>query len=315
VQVYRIADLRLASAVPLPGVARVEHGPREWHLHVERRRLPPTPDHWYHEATADGASRPWRLIGRAGTVDVIRYRREGTFVVDRRSREIVAYPHPDLQPDALRQTLIGQLLPLVLSLSGRLVLHASAVRAPEGLIAFIGRSGAGKSTIAAALAAAGYSLATDDCVALECRQGRWYGIPFHSGVRLWRDSADLFSRDETPREGKARRKTRFSASQLGLSVHARRTPLSRLYLLHPERMSSRRAQAPRVASVPAVEAMFELVRGGFHPAVGDRRSMRRLFDGLTSLASHVEVHRLHYSQRLSALEQIVAAIMRDTGRG
>ena len=57
----------------------------------------------------------------------------------------------------------GAVPALLLCLGGRPVLHASAVTSPEGLtVAFLGRSGQGKSTLATLLCLAGGELLTDD---------------------------------------------------------------------------------------------------------------------------------------------------------
>jgi hypothetical protein len=308
VQAYQVADLRVVSPVPLPGVERTPHTAGAWHLTMHPSRTAPVPDSWYHEATEDGAPHPWRRIGRSGSLEIVAFRPEGTFVIDRRARRVMGYPHPHLRRDALCQTLIGQLLPLLLSLSGRLVLHASAVRTPGGVIALIGKSGAGKSTLAAALATAGFPLATDDCIALIRRGGRWRGVPFHSGVRLWQDSAQRIGmRLGAYHDGQ---KIRFSARDLGAVAHARSAPLARIYVLHPEAPAGR--GRPRVEPIAPGDAVFDLVRGGFHPAVGERRAMRRLFESITDLASAIAVRRVRYARRLERLADLSDAIIEDT---
>ena len=87
----------------------------------------------------------------------------------------------------MRHLLLDQVMPLVLS-RDRLVLHASAVATPAGAAAFIGFTGAGKSTLAASLSAAGFPILSDDCLVIE-RDGRGFlARPFYPGARLWPDS-------------------------------------------------------------------------------------------------------------------------------
>ena len=79
--------------------------------------------------------------------------------------------------------LFAQVLPLAAALAGRELFHASAVSLGGGAIAFIGRSGAGKSSVAAHLVARGASLVTDDVLALSVEQ-RGDRIRAYPGTRL-----------------------------------------------------------------------------------------------------------------------------------
>ncbi len=72
----------------------------------------------------------------------------------------------------------------------RICLHASAVATPKGAVAFLGCSGFGKSTLAAALAARGYPLVTDDVAAIEHLDAPdlWAVHPGPGHLKLWPDS-------------------------------------------------------------------------------------------------------------------------------
>lgn len=86
--------------------------------------------------------------------------------------------------------LCGPILSLVLRLRGALAFHASAVQIGGGAVAFVGGHGAGKSTLAAALGAAGAAIVTDDV--LHVRAGRrWLAEPFPSMVKLWPEGARM----------------------------------------------------------------------------------------------------------------------------
>lgn len=74
---------------------------------------------------------------------------------------------PDVSPWRWERLLFAQVLPLAAALRGRELFHASAVALRGAAIAFVGFSGAGKSSIAAHLVARGATLVTDDVLALE----------------------------------------------------------------------------------------------------------------------------------------------------
>jgi hypothetical protein len=77
--------------------------------------------------------------------------------------------------------LFAQVLPLSAALRGRELFHASAVAIGGAAIAFVGLSGAGKSSVAAHLVARGATLVTDDVLALEPAGD---GIDAHPGGGL-----------------------------------------------------------------------------------------------------------------------------------
>ncbi len=87
--------------------------------------------------------------------------------------------------------LSGPILSLLLRIRGALALHASAVQIGSGAIGFVGAHGAGKSTLAAALGAAGCRVVTDDVLHVRAEGSRWMVDPCASMLRLWPDGAQL----------------------------------------------------------------------------------------------------------------------------
>jgi hypothetical protein len=76
---------------------------------------------------------------------------------------------------------------------GSSVLHASAVAVGEGAVAFVGPTGAGKSSLAASFASRGFSLLSDDFLLLREHANGFLAVPSYPGLRLWPDSADLLA--------------------------------------------------------------------------------------------------------------------------
>jgi hypothetical protein len=73
--------------------------------------------------------------------------------------------------------LIGQVLPFAALVSGLEIFHASAVVLDGRAIAFVGASGAGKTSLALELCRRGASFLADDVVALESRGGELIAHP------------------------------------------------------------------------------------------------------------------------------------------
>ena len=113
----------------------------------------------------------------------------GTFLVQK-GREIVVDPEKDVGEQILRAHLLSWILGVLLHQRGLLVLHASAVMVNGVSVAFLGRSGWGKSTTAAALHKCGYHIVADDIVALEVRDAACPLIyPAFPRIKLCSDAA------------------------------------------------------------------------------------------------------------------------------
>src|SRR5262245_28440463 len=85
----------------------------------------------------------------------------GAFLV-RGGREIIVHPLPGVEERVTRLFLLGAALGVLLYQRELVVLHASAVALNGSAVAFLGESGAGKSTMAAAMHAYGYEIIADD---------------------------------------------------------------------------------------------------------------------------------------------------------
>ncbi len=118
--------------------------------------------------------------------------------VDERGRHLIwgsDRGHYVLSPDARRlqcapgacpaavwqRFVVGQVLPFAALVSGLEIFHASGVVLHGSAIAFTGPSGAGKTSVALSMCAAGACFLADDVLALEARQD---GVVAHPGTPL-----------------------------------------------------------------------------------------------------------------------------------
>lgn len=98
--------------------------------------------------------------------DLLRFRGVGAFLVRFGGREIAVDLDPAFDLRLLALPLLGPVIAILLHRLGSLVLHGSAVELNGEAAIFLGDKGAGKSTTAASLVAAGYPLIADDVVAV-----------------------------------------------------------------------------------------------------------------------------------------------------
>jgi hypothetical protein len=92
--------------------------------------------------------------------------------------------HETKQASVDRAALVRFFVPFAAALQGFVILHASAVGIDAHVVAFVGASGAGKSTIARSLAGQGLELIADDLLPIGLAKGRISVFGSASNVRL-----------------------------------------------------------------------------------------------------------------------------------
>jgi hypothetical protein len=284
---YDFCGLPLASALPLPEL-RVTGAAPQCVITIDRTATPPADVDWFHEWRKPRGPR-WLSFGRIDGGYLLRFPALADFAVNSAATRIVARPTAGLPVGTLRHLLIDQILPLAASRHGQVALHASAVHLDGiGVVGFAGEAGRGKSTLAAALAASGARVVTDDCLTIESRGEALYAIPGYPGLRLWPRSP---ARDVLA-SSRGRRVAHYSSKQRVLSGAAflqHAAPLRALFLLSP------RAGCGAAASIGRVGArarLMGLLRYGYVLDVEDRRDLAVLFAGLSTVAASVPVLRL-----------------------
>lgn len=225
--------------------------------------------------------------------------RGATFTIRGGRRIAVAMPE-DGDWASARLFLLGGAMALMLCQRGRVVLHASAVAVDGGAVAFLGRCGWGKSTLAAALHRCGHRLLADDVlsVALPAPGAAAHAFPAFPQLKLTAASASALGRGAEelvalhPREEKRglRALERFDPHSV---------PLRKLYVLEPsDRVASER--------LGAQETLVELVRHSYPTRFGYPGDGGHL-ERLACLARTVPVDRLERGT-LSRLEDLVRLV-------
>jgi len=313
---YGICGATIASDVRLPQLRRATGGQVACTIasgDVEALM----PAVWFHQWRL--GRRPWLSIGRGPRGYGLRFHGLADFAVSGGGERITAAPAAHLPGDTLEHLLTDQVLPLALSRQGRLLLHASAVHLPFfGTVGFVGQTSRGKSTLAAALAARGGRIVSDDCLAIEFEDGVPYALPAYPGLRLWPGAGAnaLLGGAAAGRVAHYSRKRRVPRGSL--PFHGRRSPLRALFLLSPRASSGPLVTLRRCR--PAA-ALLGLVRFAYLLDVEDRRDLARVFEGVSTLAAQVEVRHLRlrdgHGRLPRAVDLIRAALTgpRVPGRG
>jgi len=241
----------------------------------------------------------WQIAYLDGTV----------FVVDRAGTEIWATWSERSTLEDTATYLLGPILGFVLRLRGIVCLHASAIAVEGQAIAFLGNTGAGKSTTAAALAQKGYAVLSDDIVALFERDG-FFVQSGYSRLRLWDASVDRLygSPDALPCLTPNWPKRYLDVSQAGYQFQPQPLPLAAIYLLN---MRTDDPLAPYVAAPPVQSALINLVTNTYANTLLDRQMRAHEFEVLSQLVAQVPVRKITPHADLARLPKLCEVILDD----
>ena len=182
-----------------------------------------------------------------------------------------------------------------------MVLHACAVADAEGnAIAFAGESGWGKSTLAESFCQNGFTLITDDVIAVDIQPDGVFAIPSYSQIRLREDAAAHLVEDTSllvpiDRNG-------FKQAREDHELAATPRPLRALFLLDPTF-----ADELAVVEMPPQEALMRLVahtRAKTLVHINAPDLLREHLDQCTRLLRSVPVRRLKRRRDLADLGAI-----------
>lgn len=292
---YEAYGLRIRSEVPLPLRATV--GPVtgvDVHLQIGEsvqrsdRPLESDGDADVVAAFDDPGRGRWYVAFREGGRYRFRFRDTGEFLIteDLRTVQLIAFSDGH-RAELLPIVFAGTVLAFILALRGDLALHASAVLDKGQVLAFIGHSGRGKSTLAALLASAGARIVTDDVLLVDtsgdehvlCR-GNAGEIRLRAGAR---DLAELFGPDTDFRS--------TADERLGLrtgNAEPRWARLGAIIVPTPSRDTTELS----VVKAPMVRGLHALL--AFPRVYGLRPSaiVRRQFELMGQVAARVPVYEV-----------------------
>lgn len=199
---------------------------------------------------------------------------------------------------------LNQVLPLALSMHGKLVFHGSAVEIGDAAVAFLAESGRGKSTLAAAFAVGGHRFLTDDGLVLEPADDAYLALPSHPSLRLWQDSHEtLLGADaELAPALDFTTKSRFLAGTR-LTHCAEPRPLRAAYFL-----GEGSASEITIRQLTQAEAMIAWAKHSFLLDVEDRSLISGHFHRIAALAKSLACYELDYPRRFEDLNRVMDAV-------
>ncbi|HZD77276.1 MAG TPA: hypothetical protein VE218_09740 [Acidobacteriaceae bacterium] len=177
----------------------------------------------------------------------------GTYYVHH-GKEIIVNRDADAPELDIRSYLLGNLFAVICHQRGLLPLHASAIATPRGAVAFLGASGAGKSSIAAFLARRGHRFLADDICLVDPAAPRDRRVlPTAPWLKLWDGTLDAMGE---PKTGLSRIFSDDEKYRYVLPQHDAPSPLTELILLERAEEQTE-ASFERLTPVHALHAVLD----------------------------------------------------------
>jgi len=290
---YLAYGLRIESELPLLELPRSRARGTDVVIRL-RKAGDPSPEH----SPPANARRSASVVYEASIPGV------GVFaVLD--GREIAVDPAPRADPRILRVYLLGSILGVLLHQRGLFVLHANCVSIGGVAVAIAGESGAGKSSIAAALHSRGHEVIADDVTAVRVDGDRVDAVPGYPGIKLWPDAINAlgFTVDELPvvRPDFTKRWLHVSTGFPRLSV-----PLARVYVLAV-------GERAELSALDRRQALWQLIQHSYFHFLDYREGAGTQLSQTVALAARLHVMRLASTRDSSTIPALARLIETDTG--
>jgi hypothetical protein len=262
----------------------------------------------------------WQESWNSGEGYISRFPGLCSFRILPETMHIECAPHPEAATSTVAHLILDHAIPRLLSLKpGFLVIHASAMQVEGQVIAVLGQSGQGKSTLAAWFASRGFPILTDDCLLLRWDDAthQWLAQPSYQSVRLWPDSVDALGIEASAlREFAHYSLKKRTGKQADLHFARSGAPLKTCFVLTDQADSTaaectfERSEGPQIRPLPINEAFISLAQAVFRLETEDEQINRREFEALTMLTDTVHFWSLAYERKYDWLPEVQSAIIK-----
>ena len=240
----------------------------------------------------------------------VRWDGVGEFLVSACGHQITARQFDEASPESFQVYLLGQALSFALVKCGFEPLHATTVVVNGEAVVLLGKSGFGKSSLAACFLEAGCRMLTDDLLVLKKFAGGFLAYPGPPRIKLFPKLGRRFlgnvSNGVAMNSGTQKLifpldRTRSSAVPV---------PLKAIYTLVPPREVFRK-QPVRIETLSPRESFLELVKHTFNYRVVNPDRLERQFNETARVVSVMSVKKMSYPRVLTYLPAVRDAILAD----
>jgi hypothetical protein len=233
-------------------------------------------------------------------------KKDAGLITVRSGREIIIDPVPGVDEALLRFSIMSFALASILQHRGLLVFHASAVAVDGKAAMFLGWSGSGKSTIAAAMHAGGCRILSDEITAIQVKNDAPMVLSGLPSIRLIPESARYLGYDPNamPLIRSDDDKRAYSAKG---GFEDGSIPLQRIYIIE-------NGNGNLISPLNPQEAFHQLVKNYYTAGILLRDMAPSHLKQCARVISTVPVKRLSRSDGLGHLPDLIDLVKADMDR-
>ncbi|TQV85354.1 hypothetical protein [Aliikangiella coralliicola] len=220
-----------------------------------------------------------------------------------RGNEVIVEPCMNSDQQSVRLFILGSCLGAVMHQRNRLVIHGNAIRIGDSCVIFAGKSGTGKSTLAAAFYQRGYEVLADDLSVIDQQLNVQ---PSYPQIKLWHDTVEKLGLDICELN-KIRLQIDKYAYPMAERFCQKPLPVRAVYVLNNHRND---------------QILFQAIEGGDKlPPLKNHTYRRGYIDGLgiqaqhfklcSQLANQIEMTRVTRPSHKFEIDRLVESIEAD----
>lgn len=300
---YNIFDRVINSDIPL---TELQHScgsvEAELHFHCSELPLVTQPISWIHE-WENLAEQTVIAIAKEGNKYLVRFPGIADFKICPTSFDIVCFRQIGIPDETIRHLLLDQIIPRLLCHVGEQILHASCVKLGNGVVAFCGGSGIGKSTLAAYFSTRGHSILSDDCILIKNHQNKNICIPNYLGIRLREDILSLFmsGKKTVPVAHYGMKRRVLLQEEKEETVNN----LRNVFVLTDPRLEQTKP-CISLDKISSLRATIELIKNSFPLDITDKNMMGDQLKKLVSIvrSPELDIYQLRYKREVDLLPKL-----------
>jgi hypothetical protein len=300
--VYKAFGFSVISEIPLPELPHIENKVESIDIEVKIEDLN---KEWFELSDVNNAFVIKENLVMFQVPDV------ATFSIQD-GNKISVLPLKENEEDVIRLYILGTCMGAILMQRKIFPLHGSAVAINGKAYAFVGNSGAGKSTTASAFLNHGYQLLSDDVIAISLSEDG--SIPFvtpsYPQQKLWQDSLNILgmvSSDYRPIYGRENKycipvNSKFLSEQI---------PLAGVFEL--KKTENKEFE---ICPIQSLERFYTLYYNTYQNCfIQNLGLMDWHFNTTAKIVDKIDIYQIHRPVSGTSSTQIVSQILKTIGKG